>query len=103
MNDHPAPTPAARSIAEVATPNAGRYLQQLCKHFQHKLPVTHDERSGRIALSIGDCGLEADEGVLRLSLSTPDDAQMAQLQDVVARHLIRFAFREELKVDWRPA
>jgi hypothetical protein len=40
---------------------------------------------------------------LTLSLETPDATQMAQLQDVVARHLVRFAFREELQVDWRPA
>jgi hypothetical protein len=50
---------------------------------------------------MGECRLIADDGVLNLSLSSSDDAQMAQLQDVVARHLVRFAFREELKIDWR--
>ena len=27
------------STAEIATPLASRYMSQLCKHFQHKLPV----------------------------------------------------------------
>ena len=92
-----------QSVAEVAVPDAPRYLQQLCKHFQHKLPVTFDERSGRIAFSIGDCRLDADEGTLTLSLSTPDTPQMGELQDVVARHLLRFSFRDPPKIEWRGA
>jgi hypothetical protein len=31
----------------------------------------------------------------------PDDVQMAQGQDVVARHLIRLAFRDELEIGWQ--
>jgi uncharacterized protein len=100
MNEQSSIGPAVQSVAEVATPNAGRYLQQLCKHFQHKRPVTYDERSGRIAFSLGDCYLDADAGVLRLSLIAPDTPHMEQLQDVVARHLIRFAFREEMQIVW---
>jgi hypothetical protein len=37
-----------RSLAEVATPRAERYLQQLCKHFGHKVAVTFDPRSGKV-------------------------------------------------------
>jgi uncharacterized protein len=33
----------------------------------------------------------------------PNEAQLAQLQDVVVRHLVRFAFRETLRIDWRAA
>jgi len=103
MNEQSPIIPAVRSLAEVATPNAGRYMQQLCKHFQHKRPVTFDQRSGQIAFPMGECRLDASEGVLKLALAAPDDAQMAQLQDVVARHLLRFAFREEMQIDWRTA
>jgi hypothetical protein len=95
--------PLRSSEAFVRTSVPSRYLQQLCKHFQHKRPVTHDERSGRIAFPMGDCRLEAGEGVLRLTVTAPDDAGVAQLQDVVARHLVRFAFREDIHADWRPA
>lgn len=88
------------SVATVATDHASRYLQQLCKHFQHKLPVTFDETKGQIDFTIGSCRLDAKEGVLTMSLTSPDEAQMAQLQDVVVRHLVRFAFREELPIAW---
>ncbi len=90
----------ASSMATIATPNARKYLVQLCKHFQHKRPVTFDPRSGRIEFSIGDCRLDASEGMLTISLSAPDEAQMAQLQEVIASHLVRFAFREPPKIEW---
>jgi hypothetical protein len=92
-----------KSTAEIATPLAGRYMTQLCKHFQHKLSVTLDDASGQIVFSIGDCRLRADGDRLTLSLDSPDEAQLLQLQDVVARHLLRFAFRETMQIVWRPA
>lgn len=101
MNLPSSPSPSAvQRVAAVGTPNASRYLQQLCKHFTHKLPVAFDERSGEIAFSIGQCRLTARDGLLRLSLASEDEEKMAQLQDVVVRHLLRFAFREELAVAW---
>lgn len=103
MNTPLPATLAVHSVAEIATPQAGRYLTQLCKHFQHKRPVTYDEHSGHIDFTIGDCRLRADAGALTLSLEAPDQQQLAQLQDVVARHLLRFAFREEMQIAWRPA
>lgn len=99
MNDHTT-THAVQSTAEIATEQATRYLTQLCKHFQHKLPVTLDAGGGHITFTIGECRLHADGGILRLSLAAPDDARMLQLQDVVVRHLIRFAFREPLQIAW---
>jgi hypothetical protein len=103
MNDTHSAALAVRSTAEIATPRARRYLTQLCKHFEHERPVTYDEQTGQIAFTIGECRLRADDGVLTLSLQAADAAAMAQLQDVVARHLLRFAFREEMQIDWRAA
>jgi hypothetical protein len=94
-------TRVARSTAEIATPRADRYLSQLCKHFQHRCPVKLDDVSGHIAFSMGECGLRAQPGLLTLSLRAADGAQLVQLQDVVARHLVRFAFREPMQVVWR--
>lgn len=91
-----------REIARVPTADAQRYLGQLCKHFAHKIPVEHSEREGRITFGAGVCRATSDEAALTLEIEgTPDN--MAALRDVVARHLVRFAFREELAIDWRPA
>jgi len=101
MNETSTMTRDARSVAEIATPNTSRYLQQICKHFAHKRPVTFDPTTGSIAFSSGECRLEAGEDVLKLTVTTPVASQLEQLQDVVARHLVRFAFREDMRIDWR--
>jgi uncharacterized protein len=93
--------PGVQSVAEIATPQAEQYLAQLCKHFQHKLPATYDEHAGHIPFPIGDCRLRAGDGTLTLALESADHAQLAKLEEVVASHLLRFAFREKLSVDWK--
>ena len=94
-------TVTVRSKADVVSPLAGRYLTQLCKHFQHKIPVELAETSGKIVFPMGSCALQAGDGVLTLSAEASDGEKLMQLQDVVARHLLRFAFREEMRIDWQ--
>ena len=91
------------STAEVATTSASRYLQQLCKHFAHELPTSFDATAGRIEFPFGPVTLAADGARLTLGIAAEDAAKLAELGDVVARHLVRFAFREELAVVWSPA
>ena len=93
-------TLASRSRASIATSDGSRYLQQLCKHFRHKLAADFDEHEGRVTFPIGEVRLEADAVTLTITLTTADDERLAQLQDIVVRHLVRFAFREELTIDW---
>ncbi len=93
------------SEARVPTAVSHRFVSQLCKHFQHKLPVTLDEAHGRIEFSAGTCELdaEANPSVLTIRLSAGDEPGLTTLEDVVARHLQRFAFREEPEVRWTRA
>ena len=91
----------AESVATVATPNAKKYLVQLCKHFQHKLPASWGDDVGQIAFSIGECRLSATDHHLDITADAPDSENLSQLEDVIARHLVRFAFREALTIDWR--
>lgn len=88
--------------ADVATPNAARYGAQLCKHFHHKLPDTEwSETTGRIVFPTGECRLSAATDTLTITVAAGDAEALATLEDVVARHLVRFAFREDLEVAWR--
>ncbi|MEZ5742829.1 MAG: DUF2218 domain-containing protein [Sphingomonadaceae bacterium] len=92
------------SRAVVPTRNASRYLQQLCKHWSHKFDVTFDPSQGRIALPSGIATMVAGNEALTVSLSLKPGGDMGRLQQVVANHLDRFAFREgELAFDWQPA
>ena len=94
--------PLVTSEARVATPNAARYMVQLCKHFQHKLPVTQEGARGRIEFPAGLCLLDTATAAdtLIMTVSTRDAASLPVLEDVVARHLVRFAFRETLAIAW---
>ena len=88
------------SEACIATERASIYLQQLCKHFGHRLAVEFTPVRGRIAFPLGTCRLEAKGGTLTLSAEAEDPAQLKQLQDVVERHLLRFAFRDPPTFTW---
>lgn len=90
------------SQARITTEHPSRYLQQLCKHFAHKLPVTFDPEHGRIEFSIGVCELTAVPGVLTMQAEAADETALRQLEEVVARHLERFAFREPPEIAWIP-
>jgi hypothetical protein len=91
------------SVARVESERASIYLQQLCKHFAHKRPVEFTPERGQISLSAGLCRLEAAGGVLTIRAEAEDAATLAQLQDVIARHLERFAFRNPVTLDWHAA
>lgn len=88
------------SRCTISTEYASKYLQQLCKHFAHKRPTTFNERTGQISFSAGECRLQANEAELLITVEATDAEHLPQLEDVVARHLVRFAFREELQFVW---
>ena len=93
-----------RSTCDTPTDHASRYLQQLCKHWMHKFAVEFDAQAGRIALA-DDVALamRADPAALHLELDAPDADTLERWQVVVANHLERFGFREELVFDWKAA
>ena len=93
------------SEARVSTTASRRYMAQLCKHFAHRIPATFDDTRGRIEFAAGACDLTADSdaGILVMRVVAADEASLAKVEDVVARHLVRFAFREEPEVNWTRA
>ena len=95
-----APEPVLSSEARVPTAAPRRYLGQLCKHFEHKLPVALGEAQGRIEFPAGTCTLDAEAETLVLRVTASDEVALASLEDVVARHLERFAFRDKPEVRW---
>ncbi len=101
MTDIDRNTVRHRAEALVRTPKAEAYLAQLCKHFAHKIPVSQNGPSGRITFERGDCLLLAQGDILTLVVESGDAEAIPVLEDVVARHLERFAFREELAIDWK--
>ena len=90
------------SVARVPTHSASRYLQQLAKHWSHKMDVTMSEEEGRIAFPNGAVlEMRADSETLDVALTVPDGEDVERMRGVVSSHLDRFAFREApLTFDW---
>ena len=87
--------------ATAATENASRYLQQLCKHWSHKARAEFTPEQGSVTFDSGNhLSMTAHTDRLEMSVTVPYDGDLAHFQDVVDRHLVRFAFREELTIIW---
>jgi len=91
------------SVARVPTLSASRYLQQLAKHWSHKMEVSFTAEEGSIAFPNGaQLVMRADSETLDLVLTVPEDGDSLRMREVVASHIDRFAFREgPLTYDWR--
>lgn len=90
------------ATAHIPTPNAKRYLGQFVKHFAHKLPfVRHEDNAhGEVEFPLGLCTLDADDTRLSIIVNAGSAGEMDALKSVVDRHLIRFAFREDMTINW---
>ncbi len=84
------------SIAEASVPtaNAAKYLQQLCKHWSHRLEVDLSDRKGVVRFPEAVTTLEAGENALLVTIEAEDSETVERMKGVVASHLDRFAFRE---------
>jgi hypothetical protein len=94
--------PMTTAETRFATPNASKYLQQLCKHWSHKFPVEFTPEHGTIPFADGRvCHLSASADTLAIRVEVPDEATLERMEQVVIDHLKRFAFRENLDgVTW---
>ena len=88
--------------ARVRTPAASKYLQQLCKHFRHKIQVEFTPTNGRADFPFGVCTMVAADGELHLVCNAADDGALAKVRHIVHDHLERFAWREKPEIDWQP-
>jgi uncharacterized protein len=107
------PDPLVRTsqATVVATQNASRYLQQLCKHWSHNLHVEFTPEHGRVVFPHDARGanfpdnavaiFEALPEGLRILLDASLPEQLEALKGAIERHLDRFAFREvPIAYDW---
>lgn len=103
---------SASATAHTPTQHAAKYLQQLCKHWQHNLAVEFTAEHGTVTFPrdargadwAGDAivTFDAEERALVTRIDASEAGQLEALKGAVARHLDRFAFREApLAFDWR--
>lgn len=80
-----------------ATPHASKYLQQLCKHFAHKIDVTFTPTRGTCHFEFGTAEMAADDEVLTVHITLKEATHLELAHMVIDQHLERFAHREAFK------
>ena len=92
--------------ASVSIDRPGRYGKQLTAHLGRRRGGEWDAAAGTGCVQLGDARLElvAREAALELAVDAPAGASAAdldRLEDVVGRHLVRFATHDTLEIAWR--
>ena len=82
------------ATARVPTANGAKYLQQLCKHWDHKLEVDLSDHKGVVRFPSAVATMEASPDAFVVTVEAADGETLERMKGVVASHLDRFAFRE---------
>ncbi|MDA7423991.1 DUF2218 domain-containing protein [Thalassococcus lentus] len=90
------------STLHLTTPHGSKYLQQLGKHFGHKVPVTFTTTEAEVTLPFGACKMTATEADLSITVLGKSH-DLERLERFVGDHLARFAFRENPTLTWQRA
>ncbi len=89
------------STSLVTTDRAERYAKQLVSHLgRHDNASLNDAGEQVLTFPSGSCVVTAEVDGVRLVAEAADADQLANVQDVIARHLVRFGEKDELTVDW---
>jgi hypothetical protein len=93
-----------KTIAVVPTENGWKYLQQLCKHWAHKLEVELTEQKGVVKFAEATAVMTSDAQALTVAIEANSPEILERMKGVVSSHLDRFAFREApLPFEWKSA
>ena len=82
------------------TLKAAAYLKKFCRHFAHKLATEFDDSHGHVDFPFVDCRLQSSDNVLTFTVEAETEESLEKMQAVVAGHMERFAFRDDIKLIW---
>jgi uncharacterized protein len=102
------------ATARIPTAHASKYIQQVCKHWEHNLPVRFDAAHGEIIFAKDARGadwpadalvtFDAESDTLVCIINASAEGQRNGLKGAIERHIDRFAFREvPLAYNWADA
>lgn len=91
-----------KSASTFKTEKGERYLNQLIKHFAHKIEAQSTGQEGFAQFGYGAASMKSDADGLHVAVEAGSEEELARTKFVIESHLIRFAFREELeKLEWQ--
>jgi len=89
-----------KTKGSVQTEHARKYLQQLCKHFAHKVEVDFTPDKGHVSFPMGPCIIQADNTTLRFEGQSEKADGIKAMKGVIISHLDKFAWREQIEYVW---
>jgi hypothetical protein len=89
------------STAIVVTDAPARYAKQLLKHLSVKPTIDLIAENHQLVFEYGTATVRPEGDGLLLRAEADDPESLARLEDVLARHLVRFGRRNELTVSWQ--
>ena len=92
----------AQTSAKLIIDRPERYAKQLASHIGHKAQGV-DEIDGKthITFGFGATGtIAVGDGAVLLTATANEDEAMSKAQDVLGRHLLKFAKLEDQTLDW---
>jgi uncharacterized protein len=93
-----------KATAVVPTESGWKYIQQLCKHWSHKLTVELSDNKGVVTFENATAVMTSNDAAITVTIEAPSAEVLERLKGVVSSHLDRFAFREApLPFDWQSA
>ena len=90
------------SVARIATDRADRYVKQLASHFGHKVPVVQEGRQIEILFDLGVAMCTASPRGITVTVQAHRESDVAEVREIITRHLEAFGQRDELRVSWTP-
>lgn len=90
-----------QSTATITTQAAGQYIGKLCRHFRHKIETEYTPTTGLATFPFGTCNMTATPVELIFDITAQDTESVEKIKGVLERHLVKFAYKENLTIDWR--
>jgi hypothetical protein len=89
-----------KAIVRIKTTEGAIYIGKLCRHFKHKIEANYEGNTGVAHFPAGICHMLAEPDTLIFEVDAHSEEGMQRIQGTIDRHLIKFAFREELVIQW---
>ncbi len=84
----------------IATKAGASYIGKLCRHFVHKIDASYEGNTGKAIFPFGVCLMRADDESLTFEVDAHDAEGAAKIKGALDRHLIKFAYKEQLEINW---
>lgn len=90
-----------KSTSIIKTSAGSSYIGKLCRHFAHKIKTEYTPTIGKAEFPAGICHMHANAEHLFVEIDANDSQGLAKIKGVLERHLVKFAYKEDLTITWQ--